>query len=230
VKEDRMTPTAPTDARLVEVYERAAREYYRSLPIEETIDPVSQGVSRHITLASFSLIHALRPDVQCFNELLIEYPRADGTRGRIVPSNFVVVHPTMIEAYDVYDLVRQPAAPLLVIEYITDYRRPEFLRNVEQYERELRVPYYLRVYPHDERVELFRPAAGRYTTVPLNAAYRVAIPELELEVAVFNGWVRYWFQGELLPLPGELLRQCEAAEAEVAKLREELAKAKGSPT
>jgi hypothetical protein len=53
--------------------------------------------------------------------------------------------------------------------------------------------------------------------------------------------VRYWFRGELVPLPGDLLKERdaarqqldeanrarEAAEAELAKLREELAKAKG---
>jgi hypothetical protein len=54
--------------------------------------------------------------------------------------------------------------------------------------------------------------------------------------------VRFWFRGELLPLPGDLLierdaerkarqaaeHRATAAETELAKLREELAKAKGS--
>jgi len=46
--------------------------------------------------------------------------------------------------------------------------------------------------------------------------------------------VRYWFRGELVPLPADLLKERDAerarrfaAEAEVTKLREELAKAKG---
>jgi hypothetical protein len=58
-------------------------------------------------------------------------------------------------------------------------------------------------------------------------------PELEPEVALLDRWVRYWFRGELVPLPGELVKERDAeraarqaAEAELAKLREELAKAK----
>lgn len=65
-----MEPTA-ADPKLIEFYEAEARKYYQSLPLEETIDTVSQGVSRKIALSSFSLIHALRSDVQYFNELLI---------------------------------------------------------------------------------------------------------------------------------------------------------------
>jgi hypothetical protein len=63
---------------------------------------------------------------------------------------------------------------------------------------------------------------------------RYAVPELELEAQLLSGWVRFWFRGELVPLPAELLRrlsatedQLAAAQAELARLREELAKAKG---
>jgi hypothetical protein len=74
------------------------------------------------------------------------------------------------------------------------------------------------------------------------------VPELEVEASLLGGWVRFWFRGELVPLPGDLVRQMNAmrdqldatqaarnaaeqraasSEAELAKLREELARAKG---
>ena len=81
---------------------------------------------------------------------------------------------------------------------------------------------------------LFKMGKKGYRAVPPNANGRVTIPELELEAGLLDGWVRFWFRDELLPLPGDLLKQRDAertarlaAEAEVARLREELAKAKG---
>lgn len=64
-----------------------------------------------------------------------------------------------------------------------------------------------------------------------------------MEAALLDGWVRYWYQGELLPLPADLQRDLDearrqiteatqradserqgrlAAEQEVARLRAEL--------
>ena len=73
-----------------------------------------------------------------------------------------------------------------------------------------------------------------------NDAGRLTIPDLELEVGLIDGWVRYWHRGALLSLPGELLNQLRAKddqldaarerisdqEAENARLRDELAKLK----
>ena len=79
---------------------------------------------------------------------------------------------------------------------------------------------------------LFRLAGEEYGSVRPNPAGRLPIPELELEVAVLDGWVRFWFRGELVPLPGDVFRERaarQAAEAELARMRDELAKLKGSP-
>lgn len=158
-------------------------------------------------------------------------------------------------AYDSFDISVQPTQPFLALEYSTEYRRKEFEQNVEKYEHDLEIPYYLRVFPHDAKFDLFRLANGKYVAVRTNAVGRVAVPELELEVGLREGWVRFWFRGELLPLPAELLKERNAvrdqlsaarqqlqaagdlqrvaehratlAEAEIARLREELARAKG---
>lgn len=63
---------------------------------------------------------------------------------------------------------------------------------------------------------------GKYTAVPPGPSGRRPIPELELEVALLDGWVRYWFRGELLPLPGDLLQQLNAAREALAAARSEL--------
>jgi hypothetical protein len=217
-----MTPDVPNHD-LVRIYEEAARAYYRSLPVEDTIDPARQGHSRKITLASFSLIREMRRDVQCFNELMIEYPTsATDITGRVVPNHFVVIHSEPIKAYATYDISRQPTRPVLAIEYVTEYRRKEFEENAGTFERDLCIPYYLRVYPHDAKLTLFHLVDGRYCPVESNKAGRYAIPELELEAGLLEGWVRYWFRGEFVPLPGDLLRQVTAARSELAAAKTEL--------
>jgi hypothetical protein len=59
-----------------------------------------------------------------------------------------------------------------------------------------------------------------------NAAGRFEVPELEIEVALLDGWVRFWYQGKLLPLPGEMLHELDAAKSRIEELERELARAK----
>jgi hypothetical protein len=50
---------------------------------------------------------------------------------------------------------------------------------------------------------------GRYVSVKPNEGERYHLPELELELAMLDNWVRFWFRGELLPLPGDLVYQVQ---------------------
>jgi len=246
-----MKPTAdPADPKVVAFYETAEQEYLRSLPLEHFMEGTDHAHQRKVTLESFDVIHAARPDVQCFNELLIQYPRGPRKKlGQVVPDNFVVVHGEPINARGSFNTPIQPVGPLLVLEYVSNYnKRKDYDDNYEKYEKELKVPYYLLFYPVGDELTLFRMSGKKYVAVRPNAAGRFAIRELELEANLLNGWVRFWFRGELVPLPGELVRQrdaaerrattaeqrattaeqrASAAEAENAKLREELAKARG---
>ncbi|HET6576519.1 MAG TPA: Uma2 family endonuclease [Fimbriiglobus sp.] len=237
-----MSTAATPDPQLVRMYERAEQDYLRSLPLEHFMEATDHATQREITLESFALIRAHRPDVQCFNELLVQYPRGKRKKlGQVVPDNMVVVHPVPIEARGSFNLSLQPAAPFLVLEYVSKYnKRKDYDDNYEKYHKELRVPYYLLFYPDNQDLTVFRQAGGKYVSVTPNEYGRLAIPELELEAALLDSWVRFWFRGELLPLPGELLMQLNAeqqarvaaerraadAETEVARLREELARAK----
>ena len=112
-----------------------------------------------------------------------------------------------------------------------DHLESRFNREIEKCERGLRVPYCLVFHRHAGDLLLLRLGKTKYLTVKPNDAGRLAIPELELEAAILDGWVRFWFRGELVPLPGDLIRERTArlaAEAELARLREELARLKGA--
>lgn len=245
-----MTPTVPPNPDLARFYEEAEQEYLRNLPLEHFMEATAQATQRKITLESFDLINAARPEIQCFNELLVQYPRPDSKRlGQVVPDNMVVLHAEPIQARGSFNLPLQPARPLLMLEYVSKHNmRKDYEGNLLKYQNYLKVPYYLLFYPDNEELTVFRMAGERYVTVTPNVAGRLPIPELELEVALLDGWARFWFRGELLPLPVDLLKErgaertariaaerqakaaeqrATAAEAELALLREELAKAKG---
>lgn len=218
-------------------YEEAEQRYLASLPPEHFMEATDHAHQRKITVESFDVIHEARSDIQCFNELLVQYPKKDKTNGQVVPDNFIVVHPKPIKARGSFNVPLQPVKPLLVLEYVSNHnKRKDYEDNFEHYEKHLKVPYYLLFYPDGLELTLFKLGEKKYLTVKPNARQRFAIPELELEVALLDGWVRYWFRGELVPLPGELVKQrdeaekrAEAAEAELARLRAELAKSKNKP-
>lgn len=250
-----MTPNPPVDPELQEFLDAEADAYLASLPLEHFMESTAQATQRTITLESFDLVRTIRPEVQCFNELLIQFPRGKRQKpGKVVPDNFVLVHPTRIDALKSFNLHTQPVRPLLVMEYVSkENRRKDYEDNFDTYQ-ELGFPYYLLFYADNEELTLFRLGSKGYTAVAPNAAGRVAVPELELEAGLLGGWVRYWFRGELLPLPGDLLIERDAAreqrddakkqrddarqqldaertarlaaEAELAELREELARVK----
>lgn len=207
-----MTPTSP-DPDLAAFYAADAQAFLASLPLSHFMESTEQSTQRKITVAAFDLIHVARPEVQCFSELLIQYPVAGRKKpGKVVPDNFVVVHPAPIVASGSYTLAEQPARPLLVVEYVSKQsRRKDYDDNFEKYEQDLKVPYYLVFYPDNEELTLFRLADGTYASVGPSAAGRFAIPELELEAGLLGEWVRYWFRGALLPLPGDLLIERDAA-------------------
>jgi Uma2 family endonuclease len=190
------------------------------------MEATAQGTQREITLESFALVKVWRPDVQCFNELLVQYPRPghDPEKpGQIVPDNMVVIHPEPIVADGSYNTPLQPVGPFLVLEYVSRYnKRKDYEVSHGRYQDELRVPYYLLFYPDTEQFSLFHLENGKYVTVKPNDAGRYPIPELELEVALLDGWVRYWFRRELLPLPGELLKQLNSARSELISTRSAL--------
>jgi hypothetical protein len=93
-------------------YENAAEAYLKRLKLRHSIEAAAQGKQREITLESLALVRARRPDLQVFNELLVQYPRR-GPRniGQVVPDNMVVIWPETIRVSGSYDLPLQPVGP-----------------------------------------------------------------------------------------------------------------------
>lgn len=212
-----------TPRALIEVaYADAAQKYLRSLPPEHFMEATAQGTQREITVESLALVKARRPEVQYFNDLLVQYPRRGKRRpGQVVPDNMVVIHPTPIEAERSYNIPLQPVGPFWVLEYVSKHnKRKDYEDNFDRYEKELQVPYYLLFHPDDQELTLYRHKGKRYTTVRPNEQARYPISELELEVALLGQWVRFWFRGELLPLPGELQQRLDAERDRVKQLEE----------
>jgi len=183
-------------------------------------------------------VRAHRADIQVFNELLVQYPFGREQRIRqVVPDNMAVVHDEPIKAEGSFDVPLQPVRPFWVLEYVSkSNRRKDYEDSMRKYEHELKVPYYLLFVPDVQELTLYRHNRRKYVTTRPNEHGRYPLKELELELAILDGWVRFWFRGELLPLPAELqraldqaLRRAEAAEREVAELRAELERLRSHP-
>jgi len=217
-------PTEESREELEARYRKAAQDYFRQ-HMDGTAPPetVSQATQREITLASLDLVTTRRPDVHVFNELLVRFP-SEGRQpaGEVVPDNMVVVHDGMLNVCDLYDTSSQPARPFWVLDYISDsYPRKSYHQNFDKYERSLKVPYCLTFKTDVRELKLYCHNGLKYVSVQPNVLERYAIPKLELEVALLDGWVRFWFRGELLSRPAELQRDLKQArrDAETGEVR-----------
>ena len=187
-------------------YEAAAEEYLRKLKPENIMEATPQATQRAITLASFALVHERRPEVQVFNELLVQYLVGNRSKpGQVVPDNMIVVHPEPIHAVGHFTLALQDARPCWVMEYVSNSsKRKDYVKSMRKYEEDLKVPYYLVFYPDAQELSLFRHDGTKYLSVLPDEAGLHAVPELEMAVSLTDGWARFWLRGQMLPLPGEL--------------------------
>ncbi len=240
-----MTPMIDvTREELLRLYDRAAEDYCRSLPREHFMESTYQSTQRKITLESLDLVSAVWPEFQVFSELLILYPLTEADLKkptRVCPDNMVIVHDERIDAVGSFNVPLQPVGPTLILEYVSQgNQRKDYVDNRVRYAHDLKVPFYLLFEPEPQKLTVLQLKGAKYVTVKPNSDGRLAIPPLELEVALHDSWVRFWFRGEMLPLPGALLLERDAArlqadeertarlalEAENTRLREELSRLK----
>jgi Uma2 family endonuclease len=216
-----MSPSTPRKL-IALTFARAAEDYARSLTLEHYREATSQATQRKITLESLDLVHARRPDVQVFNELLVQYLRR-GKRDivQVVPDNMVVLHAEPVQAEGSFIVpLQEPIKPFWMLEYVSrSSQHKDYQDSFQKYERDLKVPYYLLFYPEDEELTLYRHNGRKYVSVKPNGQGRYAIAELELEIGILDGWARYWYQGALLPLPAELLHDLEESRRQSEEYR-----------
>lgn len=212
-EEQSMATTKPRILLALE-YERYAREYMRRLRPEHFMESFGQSTQRKITLESLDLVQARRPEVQVFSELLVQYPHGREPKPhQVVPDNMVILHDQPISVEGSYVLPLQPTAPFWVLEYVSkSSERKDYDENFYKYENELKVPYYLLFHPDEQELILFRHTKRKYVSVKPNKQGHLALSELELEMGLLGGWCRFWYRGELVPLPADLLRRAEDAE------------------
>ncbi len=223
-----MSIASPSLARLKVLYENAEYTYFHSLPLEHFMEATDHAKQRMITIESFAIIQSQRTDVHFFNELLIQYPFGDDDYkpGQVVPDNFVALSNEPLEVDRSFNTPLQPVGPFLVMEYVSQHnKRKDYVENYRKYEFELKVPYYLLFYPQNLALNVYRMEGNRYVAVKPNAEGRLAVPELEMDVAVLENWVRYWFRGKLIPLPAELLNQLTLTQNQLLVLQDQLAAA-----
>lgn len=206
-------------------YVQAATEFQNSLPLEHFMESTPQATQRKITLESFDLIHAARPDIWCYNELLIQYPMTDiRDIARVVPDNLVVIHDEPIRGTGSFNTPFEDAKPFLVLEYVSEENQyKDYVENMGRYEKHLKVPYYLLFEPEKKQVLLYKLSAAKkkYVSVRPNQNDRLALQELELEVGMLDEWVRFWFRGKLLALPAELVSELEEVKRQLRKSQRE---------
>lgn len=168
-----------------------------------------QSLQRSITTASFRLLEVRRPGFHFFNELLVQYPM-NGDLGQVVPDNMVVLGGSGHERRGSYNVVFEEAPVFWALEYVSpSSKRKDYEESYRKYEQELLIPYYLVFHPEKQDLRLYRHTGTAYELVETDADGRLPIRELEMQVAIQGGWVRFWYQGRLIPLPEELQEQAD---------------------
>lgn len=214
-----MSRSLPTHLLRIQ-FERAEEAYLRHLREhhpEHFMESVGQAQQRKIFVESMDLVAAENPEVHAYNELLVQWRRKQGDEiGQVVPDNMVVLAAAKPKVDGSYNVPLQPAPPFWVLEYVSKHnKRKDYEESYDKYEKELKVAYYLMFHPDDQELTLYRHNGRRYVSVKPNDQERYAIPQLEMELALVEGWVRFWFRGRLLPLPAQL-------QAEIRELSRQL--------
>ena len=222
-----MQPDTRTES-LESLYERCAQEYLAGLTIENHMEATPQATQRKITLCSFELVMAQRPDVHMFNELLLQYPRPNQRRpGQVCPDNMVVLYDGELTVEGSYDTPFQPIAPFWVLEYVSrSNMRKDYEDNMVKYESQVMVPYFLLFRPDIQEFILRRHVGNRYVTVTPDDEGLYHLPEIEIACRLHDGWVRFWFRGEMLPLPGDLLADLQETRQRLVEVTREAKNAK----
>ncbi len=197
-------------------YERAADEYEKNLPLEHIMEGEAQAKQREITLESLALVRDRRPEVRVYNELLVQYFHKGQLR-QVVPDNMIVLSDRPLATRKSYTIEYDPP-PLVALEWVSDSSEgKDYKVSFQKYEQDLQVPYALFFHPEDQDLRVYRHTGAGYELIPVNAAGRQELPELELEVGLLDRWVRYWFRGQLLELPDALQRKIDELTTQVER-------------
>jgi Uma2 family endonuclease len=193
-----------------EDYERAAQAYCESLPPEHFMEATPQYTQREITGESFAVLRTRIKDFQYFGELLVQAVREDGSLVQVVPDNMAILSDEPYRPRTSYALELEKAPIFWVLEWVSkNSQGKDYGDSFKKYEEDLQVPYCLMFNPDEQDLRMYRYNGEGYVRMEPDSRGRMRIDQLDLEVGLLDGWVRYWHKGELLPLPEELVRDSE---------------------
>jgi len=212
-----------------EDYERDAREYYLSLTLEDFMEATPQSTQREITLASLNGLKASLGDIGYFNELLVQSRHLDELE-KIVPDNMIVLGDPGLHKRKSYMVEFEQCPVYVVLEYVSDDPDKDYEKNFQRYQSIFKIPYYLIFDPDQQSLLLYRLRDGRYMPVEPDAKGRIPIQRLELEIGLLDGWVRFWFRGELIPVTAELRDQMNKMREQMNRMHQEMSKLQSANT
>ena len=89
-----------------------------------------------------------------------------------------------------------------------------------KYEQELQTPYCLCFHPDKGKWDLYRHDGQRYVQLEPDLNGRVAVAELDLQIGLHEGWIRFWQQGQLLEIPAELQQRLDRQSEQINEMME----------
>ena len=135
-----------------------------------------------------------------------------------------------------YVLWEEVVSPLLVIEYVSGDGSEErdttpYKGKFWVYEKAIKAEYYVIWDPFRVQLDAFERIRGRYQPLTADQHARFRVPEMAIELGVWNGlyqgfpgdWLRAWEHSRLVPTPEELV-EIQTQRAETEKQRAEAEK------
>jgi Uma2 family endonuclease len=200
-------------------YDRLAWEYYQTLPLEHFMESSPHATQREIALASLAILKMRRPEVHYFNELLVQYRYGDDQDvHRVVPDNMIVIGAADNPSRSNYAVPLEPAPPFMMLEWVSSSNEgKDYEDSFRKYEQELETPYCILFHPERRDLQVYHHEDGRYVQMEPDSRGRVQVPELDLEIGLKDGWVRFWHRRELLEIPKELSERLKRLSRKSAK-------------
>ena len=126
--------------------------------------------------------------------------------GQVVPDNMIVVHSEVLHPEGSYDTAFEPAPPFCVLEYVSNSnKRKDYDDNMRNVPARIESAVLSPLLPRWAGTDAFHHNNKRkYISVKPNEYDRLAISELELEVAIFDGSVTLLVSGQTVAVARRL--------------------------
>lgn len=189
----------------LEAYRHAAEEFRASRPPQELGEGVSHNTQSRITLDSLTVLRRRHPGFTVYGELMIVYDDA-GKLKQVTPDNAVALVPSDDPRRLSWNWEHESRPLLMVLDSLSPRKDYAAARKVYEH---LRIPYIVAFNLSDKTLEVRHESDQGSVLLEPDPHGRFEIPELNIKLGVFDGWVRFWHQDRLLPIAEEQDEQLE---------------------